>query len=48
MRHNAMNEMCNGIELEGEFETRMGVSLEKAMAVLRSIQSLMSEMARQA
>jgi hypothetical protein len=27
--NNALNEVCNGIHLEGEFETRMGCSLEE-------------------
>jgi len=35
--NNALNEVCNGIDLEGEFETRMGCSLDEARAVLAKI-----------
>jgi hypothetical protein len=28
--NNALNEVCNGVDLKGEFDTRMGCSLEEA------------------
>jgi hypothetical protein len=28
--NNALNEVCNGIDLEGEFETRMGCTIQAA------------------
>lgn len=28
--NNALNEVCNGIHLEGEFDTRMGSTIEEA------------------
>ncbi len=37
---NALNEVCNGIHLEGEFSTRMGYSVEEARAVLGKIHRL--------
>jgi hypothetical protein len=45
--NNAMNEVCNGIQLEGEFEKRMGIPLERARSVLDSIQALLGKLARQ-
>lgn len=41
--NNALNEVCNGIELEGEFETRMGCSVEEARAILRKIHALVPD-----
>ena len=41
--NNALNEVCNGIELEGEFDTRMGCSVEQARAVLAKIHGLASD-----
>jgi hypothetical protein len=40
--NNAMNEVCNGIHLEGEFDTRMGCTVEQARALLAKIHSLAS------
>ena len=40
--NNALNEVCNGIDLEGEFDTRMGCSVEEARAVLEKIHALAS------
>jgi len=38
--NNALNEVCNGVHLEGEFSTRMGCSLEEARALLAKINRL--------
>lgn len=38
--NNALNEVCNGIDLEGEFETRMGCTLQEARDVLAKIHAL--------
>jgi hypothetical protein len=40
--NNAMNEVCNGIHLEGEFETRMGCTVEEAKKLLARIRALTS------
>ena len=40
--NNALNEVSNGIHLEGEFDTRMGCSLEEARALLAKIHALPS------
>jgi hypothetical protein len=40
--NNALNEVCNGIDLKGEFETRMGCTVEEARAVLAKIHVLAS------
>jgi hypothetical protein len=40
--NNALNEVCNGIDLEGEFDTRMGCTVEEARAVLAKIHALAS------
>jgi len=32
--NNALNEVCNGMSLDGEFSTRMGCSLEEARQLL--------------
>ena len=41
--NNALNEVCNGIDLRGEFETRMGTTREKAQALLGALHSLLSK-----
>jgi hypothetical protein len=41
--NNALNEVCNGIDLEGEFETRMGCSVEEARELLTKIHALGSD-----
>ncbi len=40
--NNALNEVCNGIDLEGEFHTRMGYTVEEARALLAKIHTLAS------
>lgn len=40
--NNALNEVCNGIDLEGGFDTRMGCTVEEARAVLAKIHGLAS------
>jgi hypothetical protein len=40
--NNALNEVCNGIDLEGEFDTRMGCTVEEAQVVLAKIHALAS------
>lgn len=42
--NNALNEVCNGMELEGEFDTRIGCSLEEARELLRITNTLISKM----
>jgi len=42
--NNALNEVCNGIDLRGEFDTRMGCTVEEARELLRAVYSLISEM----
>lgn len=37
---NALNEVCNGVALEGEFETRMGSSPEAARSLLHRLSKL--------
>ena len=37
---NALNEVCNGISLEGEFDTRMGCTVEEARHLLDEINKL--------
>ena len=39
--NSALNEVCNGIHLEGEFDTRMGVSIEEARELLRKVNALL-------
>jgi Domain of unknown function (DUF4279) len=41
--NNALNEVCNGIHLEGEFDTRMGCTVEEARALLAKIHALASD-----
>lgn len=40
--NNALNEVCNGIQLEGEFDTRMGCTVEEARVLLAKIHALAS------
>lgn len=40
--NNALNEVCNGVDLEGEFDTRMGCTVEEARAVLAKVHALAS------
>jgi len=40
--NNALNEVCNGIHLEGEFDTRMGCSVEDARKLLAKIHAIAS------
>lgn len=39
---NALNEVCNGIEV-WEFDTRIGMSIEKARNILESLTSIYNE-----
>ncbi|HWW96882.1 MAG TPA: hypothetical protein VNY74_04265 [Edaphobacter sp.] len=38
--NNAINEVCNGISLEGEFDTRMGCTVEEARSLLAEVNKL--------
>jgi hypothetical protein len=38
--NNALNEVCNGIHLEGEFSTRMGCEVDEAQTLLAKIHRL--------
>jgi len=38
--NNALNEVCNGIRLESEFDTRMGCTVEDARSLLAEINKL--------
>lgn len=38
--NNALNEVCNGISLEAEFDTRMGCTVEEARHLLAEINKL--------
>ncbi len=40
--NNALNEVCNGIDLEGEFDTRIGCTVDEARAVLAKVHALAS------
>jgi hypothetical protein len=40
--NNALNEVCNGIDLEREFDTRMGCTVEEARAVLAKTHGLVA------
>jgi hypothetical protein len=40
MINNALNEVCNGIDLEGEFDTRMGCAIEDARYLLSEVSRL--------
>ena len=37
-------EVCNGIDLRGEFETRMGTTREKAQTLLGALHSLVAQL----
>lgn len=39
--NNALNEVCNGIHLNGEFDTRLGCSREEARALLERIRAFL-------
>ena len=41
--NNALNEVCNGIDLEGEFDTRMGCTVEEGRVLLAKIHALGSQ-----
>jgi hypothetical protein len=38
--NNALNEVCHGIDLKEEFETRIGTTVEEAERLLKDINSL--------
>mgnify|MGYP001804830874 CR=1 FL=1 len=38
--NNALNEVCNGMDLGTEFQTRMGVEVEEARALLQRVSSI--------
>jgi hypothetical protein len=38
--NNALNEVCNGINLKVEFDTRMGCTVEEARQLLAEVNSL--------
>jgi hypothetical protein len=38
--NNALNEVCNGFSLEGEFNTRMGCTVEEARHLLTEVNKL--------
>jgi hypothetical protein len=40
--NNALNEVCNGIHLKCEFDTRMGCTVEDALELLAKIHALAS------
>jgi hypothetical protein len=42
---NALNEVCNGIEVP-EFATRMGVSLEEALTMQRAVNAIYERLTR--
>jgi len=39
--NNALNEVCNGIDLKGEFSTRIGCSLQEARDLLAKVKALL-------
>lgn len=41
--NNALNEVCNGLNLQYEFHTRMGCSIEEARRLLAEIHGLGSK-----
>jgi hypothetical protein len=45
--NNALNEVCNGIDLRGEFDTRMGCPFEDARELLAKIHALASSQCSQ-
>ena len=38
--NNALNEVCNGINLKNEFDTRMGCTVEEARGLLAQVHEL--------
>jgi len=42
--NNALNEVCNGIDLKGEFDARIGATRENAQKLLKAINSLTSDL----
>ena len=44
--NNALNEVCNGVHLEGEFSTRMGCTEDEARRVLAKIHQLATVVTR--
>jgi hypothetical protein len=38
--NNALNEVCNGVDLRGEFHTRMGCTADQARRLLAGINQL--------
>lgn len=40
--NNALNEVCNGLSLEGQFSTRMGCSVEEARQLLAKLHTISS------
>jgi hypothetical protein len=40
--NNALNEVCNGIHLKGEFDTRMGCTVDEVRELLARIHALAS------
>jgi hypothetical protein len=44
--NNALNEVCNGIDLKGEFHARMGCSVEEAQGLLDAVSKLYESMVR--
>jgi hypothetical protein len=40
--NNALNEVCNGIDLRGEFDIRMGCTIEEARQLLAKIHAFAS------
>ena len=44
--NNALNEVCNGIDFEGEFDTRMGCTVDEARAVLAQCRSMRDSVKR--
>jgi len=41
--NNALNEVCNGIDLGGEFQTRVGCTVEEARELLDKMHALASD-----
>jgi hypothetical protein len=40
---NALNEICNGIDLHGEFDTRIGAGIEDARRLLARLLKLQTD-----
>lgn len=38
--NNALNEVCNGVDLKGEFQTRIGVQVDHAVRLLKAMHAL--------